>query len=483
MKVRAAILTLVLAAGCGGEATDPTVPTTPPRELPQPLLRMVAPTAVRVGDDVTIFGMGFADKGVGETRLTFEGIFQTSSGKTNQVKLDVTPRFENQGLLTWSFGPNIPFTTEEDTGTFRGILRARNVGLDGSEKQAPQAIAVEIQVLPSILIRQMRPISAGCPVGITATTDETPFMFEVKAIGLKSGSQNAPLRFVYTFLKENFQFKGYFANQAGIDPESLFPKSGPVSVVDDVYNGTISTLGTGVPKNVYVFKGGVTGTVANLTTGTDSLFGLSNLTTAPVPTVQGNYAADSYTATMSIVAMDSAGQETKRVVKVEVYTPVEVRTDGSKRVAVRSYDPVAVTGCIPGGDIGRQVTYSEMTSETRTRSFTTSASLSAGFDIKVLKLNAEFGFEVNSTVSSAKSKDLQITGTILPKQFGAFYRQTIQMEVRARLVGHGPCGSTQDLGEVIVTDWVWSPDLAKNMKCPPLPVSNLPPGEVFKSEP
>lgn len=482
MKVRAAILTLVLA-GCGGEGgSDPTGPTVQPRPLPEPALRMIAPTAVRAGEDITVFGKGFADQAVGETRLTFEGIFQTSSGKTNQVQLEVKPRFDNQGMMTWNFGPNIPFTTEEDTGTFRGVLKAKNVGLDGSEKQAPQAIGVEIQVLPSILIRQMRPVHAGCPVGITATTDETKFLFEVKAVGLKAGSQNAPLRFVYTFLKENFQFTGYFGNQSGLDPESLFPQSGPVSVVEDVYNGTISTLGTGVPKNVYVFKGGVTGSVGSLPTGADNLFGLSDLTTAPVPTVQGNYAADKYTATMNIVALDSAGQQTKRSIKVDVYTPVEVSID-KPPTPVRSFDPVPVSGCIPGGDIGRDVTYTEMTSETRTRAFAFSASVSTGFDIKVFKLNAEFGFEVNSSVSSAKSKDLQISGTILPKQFGAFYRQTIQLERRGRLTGHGPCGSTQDLGEVIVTDWVWSPDLAKNTKCPPLPVSNLPPGQVFKVEP
>ena len=37
--------------------------------------------------------------------------------------------------------------------------------------------------------------SAGCPVGITATTDNTKFYFEFKAIGLKAGSSKAPLRF------------------------------------------------------------------------------------------------------------------------------------------------------------------------------------------------------------------------------------------------------------------------------------------------
>lgn len=478
MKARIAFVSLVLAAGCGGEPVDETQ-APPTRELPQPLLRMIAPTAIRAGEDMTVFGRGFADKALGQTRLLFEGTFQTTAGKLSQVRLDVTPTYESQGSVVWTFGPNIPFTTEEDTGTFRGIVRAKNVGLDGREKQAPQPLSVEIQVLPSILIRQMRPASAGCPVGITATTDETRFIFELKAVGLKAGSSLSPLRFVYTFLKENFQFVGYLSNQLGTDPESLFPKKGPVNVVDDVYNGNTSTLGSGVPRNVYISKGGVTGSLSSITTGADQLFGLTHLTTGAVPTVAGNYGADYYDAIMNVVAMDSTGQQTKRAIKLRVHAPIEVDYDGNSK-PVRSYDPVPVTGCIPGGDVGRDVTYSESTSETRSRRYTVNASVSAGLSIKIAQLNASFGIDVTSEVSSSTSKDLEIKGQILPGQFAAFYRQTIQLERSAKLKGHGPCGSTQDLGDVIVTDWVWSPDLAKSMKCPPLPKSNLAAGQVFK---
>jgi len=442
------------------------------------MLKMVAPTSISVGETMSIFGSGFADKGVGETRLTFEGIYQTESGKVVQVKLEVTPDFENQGVVNWDFGPNIPFTTEEETGTFRGIVKAKNVGFDGKEKHAPQALGVEIQVLPSILIRQMRPVGSGCPVGITASTESTKFYFEFKAIGLKSGADKAPLRFIYTFLKQNFQFSGYLGSQQGFDPDALFPKTGPVSVVDDVINGSISSLGKGVPQNVNVIKGGAANP-ANIVTGSDTLFGLTDLMTAPVNDVTSSYAADYYDATMNVVAVDSAGLQAKRTVKLRIWVPIEVRYDGNS-VPVRSYDPVPVSGCIPGGDIGREVTYTETTSESRSRSFTFSAKVSGGVDIMVVKLNAEFGIEVNSTVTSAKSKDLQIKGTILPKQFGAFYRQTIQLEKVGQLRGHGPCGTTQDLGQVVVTDWIWSPDLAKGSKCPPLPTSNLPPGKIFK---
>jgi len=49
----------------------------------------------------------------------------------------------------------------------------------------------------------------------------------------------------------------------GLDPEALFPKSGPVSVVDAVRAGSVSSLG-GARRNVSVNKGGQTSSMAGL---------------------------------------------------------------------------------------------------------------------------------------------------------------------------------------------------------------------------
>jgi hypothetical protein len=474
------LFALPLVFACGGEEPSESVgPEIPERELRQPMLKMVTPTAIHAGDEMDIFGQGFEDGTVGQTRMTFEGVYLSSSGKTTPVKLDLVPKFKNQGVVSWSFGPNIPFSTEGETGVFRGVLKAVNEGLDGQQKRAPEALGVEIQVLPSILIRQMRPVSAGCPVGITATTGDTRFLFELEAVGLKSGSEHAPLKFVYTFLKEQFQFTGYTAsasNQLGTDPEELFPQSGPVSIVDPVKNGNVSSLGTGAARDVYVLEGTASGGADTMPGTSDKLFGLTYLKTAPIPNATGSYSKDSFKATMSILAIDSSGQKAKRDISIEVWTPVSVEYDGETTMA-RIYDPVPVSACFGGGDVGREVTYTESTSETRERGFKIMSSVSGGVDIKVVRLNAEFGMEVEARVSSSSSKELRFSGVILPNMFGMFYRQTIQLEKTAELTGHGPCGETQGLGQVVVTDWVWAGDLGIGKSCPP--PSKLPGGKVF----
>jgi len=170
---------------------------------------------------------------------------------------------------------------------------------------------------------------------------------------------------------------------------------------------------------------------------------------------------------MNITAIDSTGEQTTRSIKLRVWTPVEVQNKGAVRT-VRSFDPVPVSGCIPGGDIGRDVSYAESTSETRSRTFRISASatgevnggINAGIGSPAtgmiganfgMRLSATFGFGVDDSVSSSESKDLRISGKLLPGEFGAFYRQTLQLERTAELIGHGACGGSQVVGQAIIT--------------------------------
>ncbi|MBW2734150.1 MAG: hypothetical protein JRH20_17310 [Deltaproteobacteria bacterium] len=482
---------LVLALGafgfaaCGGDEMAPVVePPAVKRELPQPVVQMVAPTAVAAGDLVTIFGSGFADGQVGQTRLHITGVYQTTDGNIEQVDLQITPRFLNQGMLEWTFGPNIPFSSRDQTGTFRGTVQATNVAFDGEEKvaqavstqmQVNQAVSTQMQVKPSILIRHFRPMTAGCQVGIEATTADTPFYIELEAVGLKAGTGLAPMRFAYTFMREHFSVEGYFNGELGVDPANLMPQSGAATVVDEV-EGATSRLGNGVPSDVAVVPGALDArSIAGFVSKPENFFGLTQIKTGQL----ANEAANYFDASLIVLAVDSTGASITRRLSLRVWAAVEINYDGNHRVA-RSFDPVPVSSCIPGGDIGRDVTYNEVSSETRARDLKVKADISGSFNAFVARVDAAFGFEVTTAVSSSEAQNLSISGFIIPQQFAVFYRQTLQLERTAQLSLHGACGNVTPLGEIVVTDWVWSPDLAKGNACLPLPTSNLPAGEVFE---
>jgi hypothetical protein len=395
------------------------------------------------------------------------------------VSLEVDADYVNQGVVEWTFGPNIPFAGNEkpETGDFRGTVTVINVGHDGTTKKAIKPLPTDIQVLPSIIIEEVRPVSHACGAGISATTEATKFLFKVKTTGLKAGTDIAPLRFIYTFLRSNFRFTGYFRDKIAIDPEALFPETGPLSVVDDVTDGETSTLGSSL-RNIHVAKEDLSpSSIGDFAMGADRLFGLTGIETAPIPTATADY----YDAKVTVVAIDSEGMRAKRAIPLRVWSPVEIKYSGHSEV-VRSFDPVPVSGCVPGGPIGADVQYKQDKTETRTRALRFNASTGIDANVWVLKASLQFGMDVNAQVSSGTLESMQIVVKLLPKEFGAFYRQTLQLERRGKLVAHSPCGHSQALGEAIVTDWVWSPDLGKAKVCPPLPKSNLAPGQIFNPD-
>jgi hypothetical protein len=144
--------------------------------------------------------------------------------------------------------------------------------------------------------------------------------------------------------------------------------------------------------------------------------------------------------------------------------PDEARYDGVERPRER-YAPVGATTCIPGGDIGRDVSYSETVSEERKRELrlvgvSGCADVEAG--LPPGGLSAAFGVDDEATVTSSHSLDLRISGHLGPDEFGMFYRQTTRLERVATLWRQG-----QFVGLTVLTDWRFNAELAKGATCPP----------------
>ncbi|MCK6550736.1 hypothetical protein L6R52_33170, partial [Myxococcota bacterium] len=266
----------------------------------------------------------------------------------------------------------------------------------------------------------------------------------------------------------------------------------------------------------------------------------------------------SYRAIVTIQALGDDGRTRSTAFAIGVHRPIELFYDGNVDVA-EILAPVPVSGCIPGGEAGRDVTYGESVSETRQRSYdvswneswlashtvssggsqtvgasetngvgfattdgqswswslgtTVSGELGLSDLVKVgvsvsgsvggggstsversgnrsASLSAEstttdtesataergggrgesFSWEVSSTQSVSRSYG----GRVIAGHYGVFYRQAMRLLRRGQLVTYNQCGAATVVGDVDFSDWAWSPDLALARQCPPLPASNLP---------
>lgn len=207
---------------------------------------------------------------------------------------------------------------------------------------------------------------------------------------------------------------------------------------------------------------------------------VKEIKTQPVPGAGNNY-----TASIAVAAVDATGKAARLAIPVEVFQQVEVHYDGSVKIAQRE-EPRKVSDCIPGGPIGTNVSYREDQAETRHKSVSLQVHAEAGLNIGLPPnnpfigqphLNAGFGTDVSESVSSSKSNSLDMSGQILPGEWGIFYRQVTKLYRIAKLIGRNKCGASVELGEAILTDWVFTPELATGPAC--APESRLPKAEQF----
>ena len=154
--------------------------------------------------------------------------------------------------------------------------------------------------------------------------------------------------------------------------------------------------------------------------------------------------------------------------------PDEARYEGGQTYRER-YAPVAVSDCLLGSDLGRNISYHENQSDSRQRTLRfvgLSGCADPEAELPHGSLSPVFGVDVREKVTSDRSKSLQVSGHLWPGEFGMFYRQTTRVERVATLWRQG-----QFLGLAVLTDWIFAPDLAKGDSCPP--ASSLKPAATW----
>lgn len=455
LRAGAIIFAFVGLSACEGEPLGG--PATEQPEVWQnttPKIRMVSPGELAVGEELLILGEDFIPSERGSTLLTLRGTYFDDEGGSFPVQLldVVKPSQAQSGALAWRLWPNIRFhPTGDRLGYFLGEATLINKSNQG-DQLVSEPMLVKIQIKPSLIPRLVRPSRSQCQSLVTSTVEKTPFVLSVEAVGLRAASPERPLTFSFAFRAEHWDV---------VTQSQTYPNTGAIRLDVAVTDGRIGTLEDG---------------------GGTSLVGdgqLKELRTRAVPE-EGN----SFDTTINVSVADGSGKTVALGIPLTVARVAGVLYDGSMLIAEREA-PVRVSDCIPGGDIGRQVNYSEDTHESRRRTMGFNYNVSLGVSLGLpavadklgINFSVGFGMDVDATVVSGQSMGVSVGGRIMPGQYGVFYRQTTRVVRVGRLVAHDKCGGTTDLGQAILTDWLFTPELATGSVC--APPSKLPPAQRF----
>lgn len=313
-KGRAALtlgLSAAMGLACGSGPEDIQSTDAPPTA--QAKVLALSTYQASVGTLIEAYGTDFPRTVDGTTLLHFAGTFRTASGANEPIDMAVPVRRVDSGTLRWgNFGPyQNPFSRSNEIGWFRGTVGARVIERDGTVREDPEPTQIDFEVKPSIIVHDMQPVTATCDAGVLRGIGGAAYRISVEAVG---------------FEPETFT---YIISAPALSMEPL--------KVRTVANGAMNTIGD-----------------------------RADLVLPPVP--EGTPA---YGAIITIQAQGKDGRFVQSSFGLSVHRPLEIFYNGNLAVA-EVLAPVPTSGCIPGGTLGVNVSYTESQAETRSRSFAVS---------------------------------------------------------------------------------------------------------------
>jgi hypothetical protein len=462
-----------------------------------PQLIALSPGQITVGSTVQLIGRSFIDPDHGTLRVHLSGIFTDDTGAPNHYEDDVPVTFRNRGLADFEFGPSVLFSPSGDRiGTFHGSAAVVSQLASTGDERSSDPVDVSVQVLPSILIEAMHSVDGQCGGVSKSTIENQNLAIAVKAIGLGDDDPSDPVTFRFHVRSPGVQAAyvkdvsyAYWplnlisaldapAHASSPDGDSYFeitPMGARVAVVDPQSQQRVVAVSPPVTIGQETFT---QVKLAQFATGK----------------LGGPGYAD---ADLFVEVSRGNGDQTIRHLALRVYQQQETRPYDGNTKLVERFQPEQVSACYPGGDIGRDISYTETQAETRSRSVAfhwdynvggslglnigsptgpafSWVTLSPSFDANWAHT---FGVSADESVSSEQSVQRGITAHILPTFFGVCYRQTEQIERTVDLVFHTPCGQSGTVGQGVLTDWNWGFDIASGAACPP--PTDLPPAAYF----
>ena len=499
----------LLASACGADA----------QEKPEdaPLVLGLSRTQLSVGQSVEVIGGGFLNGNGGRTEVRLDGEYHTKNGPVHPVSMQFRPHWEDGNRLIWSqFGPfTVPFSPSGDElGTFNGTVTAINIEDDGDVIESEPA-DVALEVLPSVIIRELVPVeAASCPTPQSRVI-LGGFSYRVKAeaIGFE------PVNFSYVVFGEPGVEAPRIIRRQATGTADAYGQDGDLffsMVPEDLpfYIGTfaVASLGTDGIERVISLSYGVHNAIEHVSLRSVNIAEIE--TAVPVSgcfsggDTQGrtlNYQEDESQTRSRTVGVtwnesfqESASSQTGGSTTENYginYSLTQSDTSGWEMgyASTRGFESggnasVSLFGAVEVGASGKymnNVTNSRSIYGSSTRGYTVGRDYSIS-DTESWAFTQTRGHEVSQggqdfwTISSSESTIMGFQGMILPGEYGMFYRQTTRLSLPGAIVAYDLCGAPTVVAETQLQDYIWSVDLAQGEECPPFPETDLPEGECFQ---
>ncbi len=495
MRRLAALITITLAASsftlaCGPSEGMDIGADAGSEELPfefqTPSLEQVSPTSMALGDTVQVFGSGFLPSEYGYTKLQLDGTYTDEDGGKHPYQGEIFLDVKNVSVASFSFDDLIFIPSRDKVGVFSGKATIvselkQTYQLDDIETSlSSETISVAMTVEPSLGLVQLRSVGeSGCSPVTDATIGSQPLGFSLQAIGMTDATQTNPIRFRVNFLAPTMDVV-YLKD----DPYSFWPPHLPG--LDPSF---VAKAAPG--QNSFEAKI-VEGDMLQL----DPTYRKDPVTVSP-PVQMGN---DSFSEVLlgRFATGATNGQSTATAIRVEAIHPDgttitrDVVYDINEEWEVQSYnqnvklmersDAVPVSGCFSGGDVGRDLSYSEGSSITQSRSLSfrwdrnvaNTLGITAGIGgLLPVQISANasttfsetFGIDINETVSSESHVGINFSARIIPGYFGTCYRQVDRVQREVNVTYNNACGRSGVIGQTLLTDWNFGFDIATGPSC------------------
>lgn len=475
-------------------------------------------SSVSVGQSIEFFGGNFQNGTYGHTMLRFEGFYDTAGGASHPVDLSVRPHWEDGNKLVWaSVGPfNIPFSpTGDELGVFRGDITPINIDRETGEETVGQPAATELRIDPSVIIREFHPVATTCSAPVRRLLGNFTYKATVEAIGFN------PVNFTYVIAGEPSADTPRIIRREAAGSTDSFGEDGEIyfepvpgdrgfyqaifvvaamgedgqehhtGLVFGVHNPVevipldrfeLGEIEPAIPVSGCTSGGETNGREVTYTESqTDSrsrTFGINwNQEWIEQATqTNGGSTSASNGVSVQMTESESNGWETNYT-----HSFGKEASAGTSVTIIPAIWSAKAEGTLSWNDSNSNTAYGS-----NTRGYSVGRDYSVT-DTESWAFTQSLGHSISQggqdfwTISSEHSTIVSFKGTILPGQFGVFYRQATRLVLPGAVVAYNLCGAPEVVGETYLTDYAWSVDLAQGTECPPFPESSLPEPECFIS--